>query len=67
MEVSGGTQIHVGVAVDDWICHDGKWYKVGEKTFDFGPEQSLINIIKLILPMKGTIKESYGMHLKLLD
>lgn len=39
-------------------------YKVGEITFDFGPNQSFMNIFKLILPMKGTINESYGMHLK---
>ena len=35
---SGGTQMHVGVAVDDWVCRNGKWVKMGVVTFDFGPE-----------------------------
>ncbi len=33
---SGGTQTHVGVAVDTWQCGaDGRWTKAGQVTFDF--------------------------------
>lgn len=61
---SGGTQMHVGVAVDDWECRNGKWVKVGVVTFDFGPEPSFLNMLKSVWKAKGVIDETYGLNLK---
>lgn len=60
---SGGTQLHVGVAVDDWICQNGKWKKIGVVTFDFKPEPTFINALKAMWKAKGMIKESQGLNL----
>ena len=61
---SGGTQMHVGVAVDDWECRNGKWVKVGVVTFDFGPEPSFLNMLKSVWKAKGVIVETYGLALQ---
>ena len=61
---SGGTQMHVGVAVDDWVCRNGKWVKVGVVTFDFGPEPTFLNMLKTVWKAKGVIDETYGLALK---
>jgi len=61
---SGGTQIHVGVAVDDWECRNGKWEKVGVVTFDFGPEPTFLNMIKSVWKARGVINETYGLTLE---
>ena len=52
---SGGTQLHVGVAVDDWVCRNGQWLKVGVITFDFSPEPSFFNLLKSVWKGKGMI------------
>ena len=64
---SGGTQLHVGVAVDRWVCRDGSWVKTGVTTFDFGVDASLgwrNTMWSVIGIAKGAIMERDGMHLK---
>ena len=61
---SGGTQIHVGVAVDRWRCIKGRWVRSGISTFDFRPKQTVLNLIKSIAAGDGVIEESEGLHVK---
>ena len=64
---SGGTQLHVGVAVDRWACRNGVWAKTGVVTFDFGVDVSLgwrNTMWSIIGIARGAIMERDGMHLK---
>lgn len=69
---TGGTQIHVGVAVDQWKkVRIGKeeccwfWMWTGVKTYDFGPEKNVLNLFPTLVGLgKGKILERYGLHLK---
>ena len=65
---SGGTQIHVGVAVDTWDCGDNhKWKKTGQATFDFSIDWDAgwWNYVKGVFwKGKGRIKESSGLLLE---
>ena len=62
---SGGTQLHVGVAVDTWECQNGRWFNTGILTFDFSPKVSLLNMVSsLFLLGKGQIDERRGLKLK---
>ena len=64
---SGGTQLHVGVAVDRWMCSNGKWVKTGVTTFDFGVDDSLgwrNTMWSIVGKAKGAICERDGLHLK---
>ena len=61
---SGGTQIHVGVAVDKWECKNGRWTKVGAATFDFAPKPTVLNVLSSIIVAKGWIRERNGLWLK---
>ena len=61
---SGGTQLHVGVAVDRWECVNGKWKRIGSSTFDFRPAQSFLNSVRAIFWVaRGVITERRGNHL----
>ena len=60
---SGGTQLHVGVAVDKWTCRNGKWEKTGVATFDFAPKPTLLNTLTSIAACKGWIYERNGLCL----
>ena len=60
---SGGTQIHVGVAVDTWECKNGFWIKTGIKTFDFKPRETIIDSLFSIIVTRGYIKERDGLCL----
>ena len=60
---SGGTQIHVGVAVDRWICVRGKWVKRGIVTFDFKPKPTILNGVKSLVLGEGFIEERDGLCL----
>ena len=63
---SGGTQLHVGVAVDTWKCKGGKWVKTGIATFNYGVDSSrLIDRVKAVFAVaKGGISEDSGLTLK---
>ena len=61
---SGGTQLHVGVAVDTWECKGGKWVKTGVVTFDFAPKPKLLNLVKAAWKAEGVIVESHGLTLE---
>ena len=61
---SGGTQIHVGVAVDRWRCVNGKWVHSGISTFDFRPKQTVVNLVKSIAVGDGIITEREGLCIK---
>ena len=63
---SGGTQLHVGVAVDTWKCKGGKWVKTGVATFNYGVDSSkLIDSVKAVFAVaKGGISEDSGLTLK---
>ena len=60
---SGGTQFHVGVAVDTWECKNGFWIKTGIKTFDFKPKETIIDSLFSIIVTRGYIKERDGLCL----
>ena len=61
---SGGTQLHVGVAVDRWECVNGKWKRIGSPTFDFRPAQSFLNSVRAMFWVaRGVITERRGNHL----
>ena len=60
---SGGTQFHVGVAVDTWECKNGFWIKTGIKTFDFKPRETIIDSLFSIIVTRGYIKERDGLCL----
>jgi len=65
---SGGTQLHVGVAVDTWACgSEGKWKNTGQVTFDFSIDWEIgcWNLIKGVVWLgKGKIVESSGLMLE---
>ena len=65
---SGGTQIHVGVAVDTWGCGEkNKWEKTGHVTFDFSIDWDAgwRNFVMGVLwKGKGRITESQGLWLE---
>ena len=65
---SGGTQLHVGVAVDTWKCDkDGKWIKTGIKQYDFSIDWDAgwFNFVKCtIWKSKGRITISDGLTLQ---
>ena len=42
-QLGGGTQIHVGVAVNTWECQNGKPVITGIETYDFGLKLTLGN------------------------
>ena len=63
---SGGTQLHVGVAVDRWICRKGQWKKNGITTFDFSIdwEAPWYNfILGVVWKARGRIVSSPGLTL----
>jgi RHS repeat-associated protein len=58
-------QLHVGVAVDDWVCSGGKWKKNGVVTFDFAPQDNWWGrSMTYVGAAKGVIIESPGMTLQ---
>ena len=64
---SGGTQLHVGVAVDRWKCQEGNWIKTGVTTFDFGldSDQGWRNrVLAVAGKAKGAISQREGLHLQ---
>lgn len=64
---SGGTQIHVGVAVDLWECEKNEWRKTGVETYDFQIDytKGLGNVIVGISGLaKGRILVSKGLNLR---
>jgi hypothetical protein len=69
---SGGTQLHVGVAVDKWKVVNGKYVKDGVVTFDFSVDwedadgdTDWWNIIKgATVGGRGRIVESSGLQLE---
>ena len=74
---SGGTQIHVGVAVDKWKKSGGKWVKSGTVTFDFSADPlydsnkvyeglgdiDFLNIFAALGYGRGVVKERGGLKL----
>ena len=61
---SGGTQLHVGVAVDTWECRENQWEKTGVVTFDFRPKATALNLAKAAWKAEGVIEETSGLNLK---
>ena len=63
---SGGTQLHVGVAVDRWICRNGRWKKTGITTFNFSIDWNApwYNFIGAVVwKARGRIVSSSGLTL----
>jgi RHS repeat-associated protein len=63
---SGGTQLHVGVAVDRWICRNGQWKKRGITTFDFSIDWKAPwynYILGAVWKARGRIVSSPGLNL----
>ena len=74
---SGGTQFHVGIAVDTWEKNNDKWIKTGQVTFDFRPKidynkislgkNLLLAFLNLIccatITGQGEIEQSKGLNL----
>jgi|GEM_PF-6032823 len=63
---SGGTQLHVGVAVDTWKVVDGKYVKDGVISFDFSVDwDDWIEIIKgITIGGRGRVVETSGLVLE---
>ena len=69
---SGGTQLHVGVAVDLWKVVNGKYVKDGEETYDFSidwlteDEESIdwLNFIAAFYKARGRLTVSSGLNLE---
>ena len=65
---SGGTQLHVGVGVDTWICNkkNGKWERTGKMTFDFSIdwEAGVFNfLLGVVGQAQGKITITSGLNL----
>jgi hypothetical protein len=61
---TGGTNIHVGVAVDVYECHNGQFVKTGVKTYDFQVNPTYgLGVIGGIIVWWGQVLPSNGLNL----